>query len=1250
MAGDNGNHVAPPAAGASQGAVGARAGAQDSRQCQRNGRWLTVNDAMDYLDAVKLEFRHQPEIYDEFLAIMGRFKTKQMLPPDVIIEVARLFRGRNSLVLRFNRFLPEGFKIEPDDIQRMEEEECAAKEENAGGAALGHAAGDGDRSVMSVQSGEESDLEERAMEFDHAIHYVTTIKRRFSDDVGTYKAFLEILHTYQREQQDTHSGINHVLEQITDLFADEPDLLREFTYFLPDTVQAQAKERLDTAAVEAEVRLGRALNGQRGQRLSTHAPQGGSQRGRLDGRARPANSSRGQSRGHRTQQRVLGGSSSAYRSDDDEQEWREQRAYGRGRTDTQRGYHGGYGSRSQYSNGVTGSEPDRNPYAGNNHMHTQRGGRQARKGHHMWSQAEDYELGPDGVFKGPKKRTRESDEAGGAGGRGWSSMDSQGTTIKTSPANQLFDQARDVLSSSGDDTDWTEFLKCLDLFSNEILGRDELLDMVQDLFEAHDGFDLMDEFKDLVYRRGKLEPPPRDAMPTLGLSEINFQSAKMCTPSYRELPQDYQVTSCSGRSTNEDAVLNDTWVSVPVGSEDSGSFKHMRRNPNEEQLFKVEDERFELDMLIDGVASAIARLEPAEEEIEALRATAGSALGQNAAPAATSREEASSIGGPDGGDVVLPQFQYRLDRRTLGALHFSTISRLYGDHGPEVVDLLRKNPAVAIPVVLKRLRLKEEEWCVAREEAKGGWKELAQKHFHRSLDHRSYNFRREDKRHTSNRALLQEIKDRKVDEDPQKAAVVKAAREKVHSAQKDVLMLGRVSPTSTAADGDSINGQGSTGETDTAALDGSAAATATDSPGTLPVKSDDIATTSSRPRSKEGIRVLRQQAEQTSPWYMFAHLTLKYPQEGTPGIHKDIMELLTHTLARRPPSEDDVRQASTTVADLLPAFFSLGRSNQVANGEGSTALDGKGGCAQARSRSGRSVVATLPVLSSDDDSDDANSQSSGDERKRDRRRSLQSVTDEGTALTPDPQGCVPAKDSEGRASSTPLPQGQEVMFTTTDFYLVLRMHHLLAERLAEAKKLCSEAGLSRQTVVASPQEVLRASAGVTGTGMHAANGDKEEIGYKTFLGHLYDLLEEKINTERYEEGVRQLVGNQGYVLCSLDKLVVGLLQNLYRASADKVFHKLTQLYYYERTTQTDGVVPAIYRGHVQELLSRSEKEVVRVQYHPGAQTSSGGWLLEPALKMEFLGHVGTEATQEGALETDSATDATAQNEAVAAEE
>ena len=38
-------------------------------------------------------------------------------------------------------------------------------------------------------------------EFDHAINYVTKIKRRFQYDPNTYKSFLEILHTYQKQQR-----------------------------------------------------------------------------------------------------------------------------------------------------------------------------------------------------------------------------------------------------------------------------------------------------------------------------------------------------------------------------------------------------------------------------------------------------------------------------------------------------------------------------------------------------------------------------------------------------------------------------------------------------------------------------------------------------------------------------------------------------------------------------------------------------------------------------------------------------------------------------------------------------------------------------------------------------------------------------------------------------------------------------------------------------------------------------------------
>ena len=71
----------------------------------------------------------------------------------------------------------------------------------------------------------------------HAITYVTTIRNRFASEPETYRAFLRILHTYQKEQK----GIKDVLEQVSQLFADHADLLLEFTYFLPDAVQEQVR-------------------------------------------------------------------------------------------------------------------------------------------------------------------------------------------------------------------------------------------------------------------------------------------------------------------------------------------------------------------------------------------------------------------------------------------------------------------------------------------------------------------------------------------------------------------------------------------------------------------------------------------------------------------------------------------------------------------------------------------------------------------------------------------------------------------------------------------------------------------------------------------------------------------------------------------------------------------------------------------------------------------------------------------------
>lgn len=68
------------------------------------------------------------------------------------------------------------------------------------------------------------------LEFNHAITFVNKIKTRFNNDPETYKQFLEILQTYQRDTRD----IAEVYEQVTKLFTNAPDLLDEFKQFLPE--------------------------------------------------------------------------------------------------------------------------------------------------------------------------------------------------------------------------------------------------------------------------------------------------------------------------------------------------------------------------------------------------------------------------------------------------------------------------------------------------------------------------------------------------------------------------------------------------------------------------------------------------------------------------------------------------------------------------------------------------------------------------------------------------------------------------------------------------------------------------------------------------------------------------------------------------------------------------------------------------------------------------------------------------------
>jgi len=122
------------------------------------------------------------------------------------------------------------------------------------------------------------------------------------------------------------------------------------------------------------------------------------------------------------------------------------------------------------------------------------------------------------------------------------------------------------------------------------------------------------------------------------------------------------------------------WVSFPTWSEDA-PFLASKKNIHEETLFRSEDERYELDRIIEVNAATIKVFESVHKKIQGM-----------------SPEEAQ---------------KFRLQNNLGGSsevIYQQAIKRIYAEKAQEVVDGLKRHPAMAVPVVLARLKQKEEEW------------------------------------------------------------------------------------------------------------------------------------------------------------------------------------------------------------------------------------------------------------------------------------------------------------------------------------------------------------------------------------------------------------------------------------------------------------------------------------------------------------------------------------------------------------
>uniref|UniRef100_A0A672RHE9 Paired amphipathic helix protein Sin3a-like n=1 Tax=Sinocyclocheilus grahami TaxID=75366 RepID=A0A672RHE9_SINGR len=288
----------------------------------------------------------------------------------------------------------------------------------------------------------------------------------------------------------------------------------------------------------------------------------------------------------------------------------------------------------------------------------------------------------------------------------------------------FFDKVRKALRSA---EAYDNFLRCLIIFNEEIISRAELVQLVVPFLgkfpELFTWFKNFFGYKEMSH----LERYPKERA-TEGIAmEIDYASCKRLGSSYRALPKSYQLPKCTGRTSLCKEVLNDTWVSFPSWSEDS-TFVSSKKTQYEEHMYRCEDERFELDVVLETNLATIRVLEVVQKKLSRMSA-----------------EE---------------QVKFRLDN-TLGGcseiIHRKAIQRIYGDKALDIIDGLKKNPAVTVPIVLKRLKLKEEEWREAQRGFNKIWREQNEKYYLKSLDHQGINFKQNDTKVLRSKTLLNEI-------------------------------------------------------------------------------------------------------------------------------------------------------------------------------------------------------------------------------------------------------------------------------------------------------------------------------------------------------------------------------------------------------------------------------------------------------------------------------------------------------------
>ncbi|KAI1384125.1 uncharacterized protein F4822DRAFT_418790 [Hypoxylon trugodes] len=299
----------------------------------------------------------------------------------------------------------------------------------------------------------------------------------------------------------------------------------------------------------------------------------------------------------------------------------------------------------------------------------------------------------------------------------------------TSSANATADELgffEKVKKYIGNRSTMNEFLKLCNMYSQSLIDTNDLVHKASQFIGGN--AELIGWFKAFVNYEGLdevIENRPRP--PT---EKVSLSNCRAIGPSYRLLPRREKLKPCGGRDEMCNAVLNDEWASHPTwASEDSGFVAH-RKNAFEEGLHRIEEERHDYDFNIEANVKCIQLLEPIAQQM------------LNLAP-----HERDTFQMPIG----LGGSSTSIFKRVL--------KKIYGsEKGLDVVNEMLTEPWSVVPIVLARLKQKDEEWRFTQREWEKVWQQQTEIMHLKSLDHMGIQVRQNDKRNLSAKHLVDVIK------------------------------------------------------------------------------------------------------------------------------------------------------------------------------------------------------------------------------------------------------------------------------------------------------------------------------------------------------------------------------------------------------------------------------------------------------------------------------------------------------------